>query len=382
MSAVVPRVVGVDPGTVSFDVCGLHGEELFLDESLATEDVAALPDLLLEVLRSAGPVDLVVGPSGYGAPWTTADELDDDALDLLLLGEPGLGRGTVIGGMGRALRALRGSGLPVRFAPGVVHLSTVPAHRKVNRIDMGTADKVCAVALAVWDQARGLDLAWARTSFIHLELGGAFTAVTAVEHGAIVDGSGGTSGPLGFRAAGALDGELAFLLGDFPKSCLASGGVAAIAGRPHAAPGELVAAAAGDPRAALAWDAFFEGLAKTVAAQTTVVPAPREVLLSGRLSRLAWVFERCRAAFGAVAPVRRVQGFATVAKEAAQGAALLAQGLAGGQCAGLVDAMGLCDVGGTVLDHLYMDGVDEVRSRYRVDATRPPVFSDRREDAC
>ena len=222
MSAVVPRVVGVDPGTVSFDVCGLHGEELFLDESLATEDVAALPDLLLEVLRSAGPVDLVVGPSGYGAPWTTADELDDDALDLLLLGEPGLGRGTVIGGMGRALRALRGSGLPVRFAPGVVHLSTVPAHRKVNRIDMGTADKVCAVALAVWDQARRLDLAWARTSFIHLELGGAFTAVTAVEHGAIVDGSGGTSGPLGFRAAGALDGELAFLLGDFPKSCLAS----------------------------------------------------------------------------------------------------------------------------------------------------------------
>ncbi len=378
MSDVAPRVIGVDPGTVSFDVCGLEGDVLFLDETHATEDVSAAPALLVDVLRDAGPVDLVVGPSGYGAPWSQAADLDDELLALLLLGEPGLGRGTLIGGMGRVLRALRESGLPVCFAPGVLQLDSVPAHRKVNRIDMGTADKVCAVALAAWDQARRLGLAWDETSFIHLELGGAFTAVTSVAGGAIVDGSGGTAGPLGYRAAGALDGELAFLLGGFPKSALASGGVASIAGRPHDEPVELARLAATDPRAALAWEAFFEGLVKAVAAHAAAAPAAREILLSGRLSRVPWVAQRCADRLGQSAEVRHVEGFATVAKEAAQGAALLAQGLAGGECSGLVDALGLRGACGTVLDHVYIDGGDEVRARYKVGAASPSTPLDRR----
>jgi predicted butyrate kinase (DUF1464 family) len=68
---------------------------------------------------------------------------------------------------------------------------------------MGTADKVCATALAVHDFAmrRGCDVA--DVSLIHLELGGAFSAAIAVEQGEIVDGLGRSSGPMGVWSPGA-----------------------------------------------------------------------------------------------------------------------------------------------------------------------------------
>ena len=154
---------------------------------------------------------------------------------MLVLADAGDGpRGTIVGGLGRLLEALKASDLPVCLAPGVLQLTTVPEHRKANRIDMGTADKLCAVALAVWDQARRLGVAYHETSFVSVEVGGAFTAVVAVERGAIIDGSGGTSGAMGFRALGAMDGELAYLLRAFSKDVLASGGAAWIAGTPTA----------------------------------------------------------------------------------------------------------------------------------------------------
>ena len=106
---------------------------------------------------------------------------------------------------------------------------------------MGTADKVCAAALAVREQAERCGCRERDVSFILLELGGAFTAAIAVEDGRIVDGAGGTSGPLGVRAAGALDGEVAFLAGSVTKRFLFAGGAATIAGTPDA-PAESLAA--------------------------------------------------------------------------------------------------------------------------------------------
>src|SRR5450756_2574179 len=101
-------------------------------------------------------------------------DLGPEELDLLLLADAGDGpRGTIVGGMGRLLEALKESGLPVCFAPGVLHLTTVPEHRKANRIDMGTADKLCAVALAVWDQARRRPRRTRRTSRRTARPGGA-----------------------------------------------------------------------------------------------------------------------------------------------------------------------------------------------------------------
>ena len=58
-----------------------------------------------------------------------------------------------------------------------------------------------------------------------LELGGAFSAALAVDGGRIVDGLGGSSGPIGARACGALDAEVAYLLGPaLSKRTVFSGG--------------------------------------------------------------------------------------------------------------------------------------------------------------
>jgi len=60
-----------------------------------------------------------------------------------------------------------------------------------------------------------------------------------------------------------------------------------------------------------------------------------------------------------------VEGLAKVAKEAAQGAALLADGLAGGQYEKLVDFMRIKEAKGTVLDHIYLKDMDELKLKYR-----------------
>jgi predicted butyrate kinase (DUF1464 family) len=362
------RAIGIDPGTISFDLCGLEDGRLFLDETIPTEALSTHPRALVDVLEQAGPVDMVIGPSGYGLPWVSVQELDAQEKALLLLSrQEDRGRESVIDGLGQVLGLLKASGLPITLAPAVVHLPTVPAHRKVNRVDMGTCDKVCAVALGLYDQARRLDIRYDQTSFLYVELGGAFTAIIAVKGGAIVDGMGGTSGSLGYLASGAMDGEVAYLLGDFPKGTLGSGGVAYVAGEPDASPERLITRASADRRCGLAWDAFSEGLAKGVASLMTIVPSPREILLSGRLCRVPPILERVEETLAPFAPVQRVQGFTRVAKEAAQGAALIADGLAGGRHVGLVDAMRLREAEGTALDHIYVAGSEALRREYLAD---------------
>lgn len=348
----MPRVIGIDPGTASIDVCGLEDGRLFLDRSLPTADALADPDRLVAQLEQAGPLDLVAGPSGYGLPLTTARDASEDDLRLALLAAPGEPGG--IGGLSALLGALARSRLPVVFTPGVVHLPTVPEHRKVNRIDMGTAEKVCAAALAVAEQARRLGRPLSATAFVLLELGGAFTAGIAVAGGRIVDGIGGSSGPLGFRAVGALDGEVAYLAGTVSKALLFQGGVATIAGWDDATePLERFAQPA-TRRERVAWEAFLEGVTKTAAALAQSVPAPTEFLLSGRLSRIAAVRGAIGERLASLAPTRLLEGFARVAKQGAQGAALVADGLAGGANRELVELLALRDAHGSVLDHLYV----------------------------
>src|SRR3989442_6657876 len=100
----MPRVIGIDPGTVSIDLCGLDDGRLFLDRSWPTAEALADPAPFVAELEAAGPLDLVVGPSGYRVPITPGQDLTQEALRLAFLTAPGeiggigglpnLGRGT------------------------------------------------------------------------------------------------------------------------------------------------------------------------------------------------------------------------------------------------------------------------------------------------
>lgn len=376
------RVAGIDPGTVSVDVCGLEDGSVAFTAEIPTSELAADPGRLRDALDRWGPLDGAVAPGGYGLPLARLPELDDRALRLAFLSVPeGTGG---IPGLVRAVAALREADGPVWVLPGVVHLPTVPEHRKVNRIDMGTADKLCSAALAVADQAGRLDLAPSGTDFLLLELGGAFTSVLSVQDGAVADGIGGSSGPPGVRGPGCLDGEVAVLLGEVRKRHVFSGGAGAVAsGRPAVASGVdgPAAAAAGrtddegaaaDPATwagaegppGVAWRHLMEGAEKACRSLLAVHPRPREILLSGRHASHPAVLERLGETLGDVAPVRRLEGLTGAVSAAAQGAALLADGLCGGRHAGLVETLALREADGTVFDHLYLDGAAEGAARW------------------
>ena len=358
----MPRVIGIDPGTVSIDLCGLDDGRVFLDQTIPTADALARPDAFRALIEGAGPLDLVAGPSGYGLPLVAAGDVTDADFRLAYLAPAGEHGG--IGGLRSLVRTLARSAIPMMLTPGVVHLSSVPAHRKVNRVDMGTADKVCAAVLAIREQAARLGGAAADVSFVLLELGGAFTAALAVHQGRIVDGVGGTSGPMGMRSAGALDGEVAYLAGSVSKAMLFTGGAASVAGEPEADPEML--ATPQTARARVALEAYLESAVKSVAALSVSVPGVTQVVLSGRWGRVATVRDEIERRLAPLLPsvsVHVLSGFAQVAKQAAQGAALLADGLAGGANADLVDVLGIREASGTVLDHLYVISPQAARVR-------------------
>lgn len=353
------RVIGIDPGTVTFDLCGLEDGAVFLDRSIPTTELTREPAVLARLLKESGPVELVTGPSGYGLPLTPIDRLRDRDLKLAyLVRDPGRRQG--IGGLRDIVSELRRAGLPVVFTPGVIHLPTVPAHRKANRIDMGTAEKVCTAILAIEDQATRHRLSYDETSLVLAEIGGAFSAVIAVDGGQIVDGLGGSSGPMGYRALGAMDGELAYLLGRFSKQVIFSGGAAFIAGSPEGPPDAL--GDRSDPAAQNAREALVESLVKAVVAEYSLVPHAREILLAGRLSGLEWLVSRLRDRLSRLAPIRSLKGFAQAASQAAQGAALLAEGLAGGARSDLVRILAISEAAGTALDYLHVTGGEEIRA--------------------
>ncbi len=332
------RVAGCDPGTSSLDVLLLENGCVADQVRFAPEELRSEPTRPVRWLRERGPLQLIAGPSGYGLPLIRAADLTDRDLALMSLVRPDeRGRSQGVVGFSAMVRALADSGLPVVFLPGVVHLPTVPPHRKFNRIDMGTADKLSVAALAL-ERFSAEDLCV-------VELGSAFTACLVLSDGRVVDGVGGTAGPCGWQSGGGWDGEAAYLLGPLTKADLFSGGVG------------------GDDAGALTW--FRESLSRTVAGLQCVTPF-EQIVVSGRL--LESQPAAATAVLGDLGRLARVERLESLpgawVKHAAQGAALLADGLAGGTHAHVVDRLQLRSAAGTVLDWLRYPRAAELRRSF------------------
>ena len=346
------RVIGIDPGTGSFDFFGTEGGKIILDTSVPVPEVAQNPKVLLDTVRNIFPLDMIVGPSGYGLPPTPIKDITEKELTLMVPDDKSI---PLYDGIRMVIRLMQSEGFPVYFTPGVIHLTTVPRYRKANKMDMGTADKVCCVALAIRDQTERYDIGYDQTSFILAEIGYAFNAVIGVEGGKIVDGLGGTSGGPGFITVGSMDAELAVRLGKFPGVVLFSGGARDASNKEDLTPEEM----AREPKKYLAsWNMMLESILKGIMAMTVSVKQPREILLSGRLSRIPEIAGALSAKLSPVAKVRRVGRKAKFAKEAAEGAYIIGEGLLGGEYQGIVNALKLKEARGTMYDYIRLKGAE------------------------
>jgi predicted butyrate kinase (DUF1464 family) len=336
------RVAGADPGTSSLDLLILEDGAVADQCRINPDELRADPQLPVHWLRERGPFALIAGPSGYGLPLIRAQDSTERELALMALvrpGDPASGQGVL--GFTALLRALQASNLPVVFLPGVIHLPTVPAHRKINRIDLGTADKLCVAALAL------AQLGEPSASACVIELGSVFTACLVLSAGQLVDAVGGTSGPPGWQAGGAWDGEAAYLLAPLEKRDLFAGGVRSV------------------PDGDIGHACFRERLIAAVAGLQAITPFDR-ILLSGRLLESESAFVEAVSGgltrFGSVSRLPSLTG--AWVKHAAQGAALVADGLAGGTHKRLVERLALREASGTVLDWLCYPGAEELRRQF------------------
>jgi predicted butyrate kinase (DUF1464 family) len=226
------------------------------------------------------------------------------------------------------VRAFLAIGMPVVFLPGGWHLPTIPAHRKVNAVDLGTADKVAVAALALWFDARERG-APERSTFAVVEIGSAFTSVLIVQGGKLVDAAAGTRGPIGIQSGGFWDGEIAHWRSPITKRDLFRGGL--------------------DDLGPAGPDSFRESLIRHVAGLQAITPF-ETIYLSGRGLERSDVAAHAEALgrFGRLVRLPSLAG--AWVKHSAQGSALLADGLAGGSFSALVRSLELEKARGSIWD--------------------------------
>ena len=370
------RVLGIDPGTKSMDLCLLENGEIAGEASVETKDAAENPGILIEKINEMRPLDVIVVPSGYGVEVMSMEQIPKGLLEewyyTFVLAttkeeiEEGVRKGVVGANIyfamvkfAKELYEFRAKKIMI---PGVINLQTVPLHRKLNRIDLGTADKLSVATLGIHEVAEEFGIEYGEVSYIHVELGFGYNAVMGIENGKIIDGIGGSMMPgPGFLTAGALDLEVAQAVGFFDKKDVFTTGCASIAG--VMTPEELLEKSEKDLKGKLCLEAFIESICKAVHQMHYVVQNPKIILLSGRISRLERVKKELKKRLDKIAEIRTMRGLegAKLVKETAQGYSILGDGLSGGKFSGLVRHAEIDMARGSALDYILIPGFRESR---------------------
>jgi predicted butyrate kinase (DUF1464 family) len=349
------RVLGIDPGSKSWDFFALEGNKVILDTSLPTKELINDPHKAITIINSVKNIDLMVAPSGFGLPLKDVHKLTEQDIFFTLLKFDQKEKNKLVG-LGEVLRLIKAQKIPGIIVPGVKHLPTVPKYRKINKIDMGTADKICTAVTGIRDQMERFKVTPKDTNFILVEIGYGFTAVLAIENGQIIDGIGG-SNIMGFRACGSLDGELAYLIKNIHKKNIYKGGVAYIAGYSDLSLKEITLLAEKDEQTKIALKAYLSSVKKAVFGISSSFSSKekiKEVLLAGRGSNLPYLREKMIHGLKDVALIRIMNSFSQIAKRAAQGAAFIANGILGGIFEPIVDNLKIKEASGSILDDIFI----------------------------
>ncbi|MBY8990812.1 MAG: DUF1464 family protein [Candidatus Lokiarchaeota archaeon] len=347
--------LGIDPGSLSWDFFAQRNNKTILDTSLPTKDLINDPQKAIDIINSVKNINMMVAPSGFGLPLKNINDLTEQDIFFTLLKFKQKEKNQVLG-LGNVLRLIKAQQIPGIIVPGVKHLPTVPRYRKINKIDMGTADKVCTTVTGIRDQMERLDITPEKTNFILVEIGYGFTAVLAIENGQIIDGIGG-SNILGFRASGSLDGELAYLIGTIHKRNIYKGGVAYISGYSDLSLKEITLLAEKDEQTKMALKAYLSSVKKAVFGISSSFSHKNqitEILLAGRGANLTYLKEKMINGLSDVAPVKLMKSYSQIAKRAAQGAAFIANGILGGEFEPIITNMQLKNASGSILDDIFI----------------------------
>ncbi len=353
-----PITLGIDPGSLSWDFIALDDDKIILDTSISTKIILEDPNkvmTIIESLHNKTKIDLMVAPSGFGLPLKKIEELTEKDIFLTLLKFSSRDKEKLVG-LGEILRMIQNKKIPGVIVPSVKHLPTVPQYRKINKIDMGTADKLCTAVTGIRDQMDNYKIPPEESNFIMIEIGYGFTAVLAIENGQIIDGIGG-SNIMGFRACGSLDGELAYLIGDIKKNNIYKGGVAYISGYSDLSLKEILLLAGNDNHVNQALKSYISSVEKAVFGITSSFSDNskiKEILLAGRGAEIKYLREEISKSLNSIAPVRLMKHYAQIAKRAAQGAAFIANGLLDGKFRPIIDNLKIKESSGSILDYIYI----------------------------
>lgn len=360
------RVVGIDPGSKSIDLCGLCDGKICFERSIDTTGASRKPELVVSALEEFGEVDLVVAPSGYGVEVTWFNEIPMDVfkewyLTFILLTtreeiERAVSRGIegvlIYDAMVKLAVEMKRRRLPAVLIPGVINLPTVPVYRKINRVDMGTADKLAVTVLGIHEVAKEEGVDYGEVSYIHVEMGYGYNAVIGVSRGVVVDGIGGSvmPGPA-YLTAGSLDLEVVQAIGSFSKADVFTTGCSI---HVSSSLDEWLRDPYADRKSEVCFEAMIESVVKAINATALSIDKPSLIMLSGRVSRYGSVRDSLQDRLGNSFSIMVMEGLKRSAsvKETAQGYAVIGDGLLNGEFKELIDHVKIRQSEGTALDYI------------------------------